>query len=444
MLEVLGEIKKYYEIKAIVLMDSFMLKLNSPPDTEKSMHRQYPDTPGFLSSIQDQKSPEICEELIETKQEKGGKDNPASDFKEIKGINYLVGLHWRKSRYAITRQDIENDFNQIKSIGINAIKRSGPGIYDHDILKVAENKQLSIFYSFKIEPDMNFRSDYKKLNKLKSDILKTVRKFNNKKIIKAWVIDGTDWTSTSGKYVKPELYCQHNLLTSWLLEITENIRQIDNARILTVELAVNPNTIALLDQISVTIYNIDAIGIQSDSKKIAEDLTLTKPFYFSDLDPENDSFPVNRGKFMARWRDNQTIKKVSFNGLLDYSGRPKLSYFKIRNDNASASKTIKVNPIHILRPAKIANPGKKFDYYVLEFFDNKWQLADTVNSTYEWYLIEKDLQGTDRSMKPVGIGRSVSIDMPENPEYYKLYVISINNGVSFSTVCPLLYPTAYE
>ena len=56
----------------------------------------------------------------------------------IKGVAYNANQDWRDGNDPLTRKKLENDFALIKEMGANTIRRYAVGIYDDNVLNIAE------------------------------------------------------------------------------------------------------------------------------------------------------------------------------------------------------------------------------------------------------------------------------------------------------------------
>jgi exo-beta-1,3-glucanase (GH17 family) len=72
---------------------------------------------------------------------------------------YNPGHDWRDGFYPLTRKQLERDFQYIKQMGANTIRRYEPGIYDRNILNVAEEQGLNVMYGFWFDPAVDYYKD---------------------------------------------------------------------------------------------------------------------------------------------------------------------------------------------------------------------------------------------------------------------------------------------
>jgi hypothetical protein len=84
--------------------------------------------------------------------------------------------------------------------------------------------------------------------------------------------------------------------------------------------------------------------------------------------------------------------------------------------------------IRILKPAKYANENTELVYHVL-YKKNKsnWNvyLDDVKGIKFEWYLVRIDQYGNTMFIKKAGEGPSIALTIPNEPQYYHLYVEAI-------------------
>ncbi|MFA4868861.1 MAG: glycosyltransferase family 2 protein [Pedobacter sp.] len=429
---------KFKEIKAFVLFNSGFDK-NVPdggsellinwtiqhPDTLKNLLNKYrqnnmesvmSNTPQFLSSYSNQQNP-----------------NPKSSenipfLSGIRGINYNRAQDWKKNYETITMREILADFNDMKRIGINTIKRYGPDIYDRNLLRAAKMNDFNILYAYWISDEINFFKDKEQLEILKTKILNSVRYLKEEQNVIAWNIGNAVFQKLDIYYYKPELLYQQDAYLAWLRNLVLSIKEIDPKRPVTVDVELSNNTAQTIDRIKRLIPEIDAYGIvvnqNTSSFKVAEDITV--PYFYSDIEvPTYNKLQDNKaGSFISNFYDEQKIDQVTDNGIKDYKGREKLSFSQLFHLWNHGPAPAKPPHIKILKPALGTFKGSKLEYHALIKTGQNWNIAieGQNNMKFEWNLVKVDRFEKPISMEKLSNGTKITLSIPENPSDYRLYL----------------------
>jgi hypothetical protein len=81
----------------------------------------------------------------------------------VRGVAYNTAHDWRDGHFPLTRKQIEQDLRDIKSMGANTIRRYNPGVYDRNILTVAREQDLKVWYGFWFDPEVDYYRDSAKV-----------------------------------------------------------------------------------------------------------------------------------------------------------------------------------------------------------------------------------------------------------------------------------------
>ncbi len=357
---------------------------------------------------------------------------PARMPDTIRGVNFTKGQHWFKNFHTLTTRALRQDFEQMKALGINTIKRYGPTAYVRNVLSEASAYNISVHYSFWVPETLNFITDEQSLAALSQEIIETVNALKDKEVITAWNIGNGMMHQLQQQYDKPALLYHQRAYIQWVQSLVGKIKAIDPDRPVTLDVTVSNHLIKNMQLLHATLSEIDAFGLViHDTTGLVHVEDLAVPYFFSYIPIEvYAQLPEkNAGAFIADWQDTNTKTRVTFDGILDQWGRQKPGYHTLTRQWGNSPDQTRLPPIKILRPAKPALPGTTLEYQALIHTDKQWILADTLGKAmqFEWYLVKNDKSGRSIFMKEIGKGPKIAIDIPENPATYSLYLLGIRS-----------------
>lgn len=360
-------------------------------------------------------------------------------FESIKGINYNRGQDWTKNYETLTMPDMLADFEEMKQIGINTIKRYGPDIYDDNILKLAKKTKMNIHYGYWVSDELNFVSDAKGLNLLSDKILASVQDLKNEESIKSWNIGNAVLQKLDIYYYKPELIYQQDAYLFWLRKLIINIKKIDPKRPVTVDVEVSEHTNATIERYRNVIPEIDLYGLVVSPNAAVPDLlkNLQVPYFYSDISfsSYNGLKDKQAGTFIANWQDERRTNRVTLDGIKDEQGRKKLAFTELFYAWNKGPLPTKKPAVKILKPALGTFPGQQLNYHVILKKNNQWVVAaGAENLSFEWKLAKVDRFNKPISMTAIGKGVSVKLTIPEHPMRYRLYLYVISDKVVLDVI----------
>jgi len=364
----------------------------------------------------------------------------------LRGLNYHKGENWYRNLHSLTRLEVTDDFKGMKKLGINTIRRFGPGVYDRNILAVANELNMHINYGFWVPEIKDMQEDKKMLDKLESTILHRVSSLKHQRQITAWNIGNTNWQQLGNKYFKPVLYYQQSAYLNWLEQLLSKMKAIDSTRPITVEVYLTDNIAPTLQWLHTTLPQADAFGIITgkDSTGLSQLDNIQVPYYISQIPVEHyiTQLPPELPVFITTWQDLETRDFVTFDGLADQWGRFKPAYFQLGSYWHTLPPQPDLPEIRILRPAKPTFAHSQLTYHALIYQQQGWQLADSISHQlkFEWHLIKTDNYGNDMFLKSIGTGPSITIDIPEHANQYRLYLQAVNGNQVRGTQTPLNTP----
>lgn len=360
----------------------------------------------------------------------------------IRGLNYHKGENWFRNLHALTRRDVEKDLEGMKALGVNTIRRFGPGMYDRNILHVAKETGMKVHYGFWVPTLTDMQQDRKALAQLEKTVLQRVRELKYDESIVAWNIGNTNWQQLENYYYKPQLLYQQEAFLAWLKDLIAKIKTIDPTRPLTVDAALSENITGTLVRLQRALPQADAFGIVAgdDTTGLSSLKEATVPHFISQIPVE---YYTPMPAFITTWQDLDTRDYVTFDGLTDHWGRYKPSYYQLASLWNKSSLQPSLPQIHILRPARTTYPDSELTYHALILHNNEWEFpgpaaADSLR--FEWHLVKTDNDGNPIFLKKLGDGTSITIDIPENPHHYGLYLQAVRGNQVTTARTPLNTP----
>ncbi len=374
-------------------------------------------------------------------------DNPITSY-NIRGINYMKGKDWKNNYYALTKDVISNDLEEIKNFGINTIQYTGSGIYDYNLLKYTAEHDLHVIYGFEVIKPIDFINDEETKEKMKENILSKVKRFKQESHVIAYSFD----YNLENFYTKPLLFDQRTAYLNWLNSLIREMRTIDNSKSLVLNLNVNDETIFTIQQIKNTLP-VDSYGlIVKDTNRLPEILDFAKKedvsVYISSLLPEDylekEDHIGDMDIVLSNWQDQRYSNRISFDGLLDHNGNKRQIAGKIKNAWSESPDKIEDISVKILKPSELLYPGQTTRYSAVLNSNDEWLVGSKAgkNFNFEWNLVKLDDYGNPMAIKKLGSGPEIKVKIPENYKNYELLLITKNNdsGYSISTRSSLHTP----
>lgn len=384
----------------------------------------------------------------------------------FKGICYNPEHDWRDGFLPLTRKQLENDFQQIKEMGANTIRRYEPGIYDRNILTVAEEKGLYVLYGFWFDPKIDYYKDKAALKKYEEKVLSYVRKFKGRKNIIAWNIGNETWGLLKQHYSKPYLTLNRRAYLTFLEGLAQKIKEIDPERPVFAseehEYYQLPSTLYELKR---HVPSVDVIGINSyyqvnigSLQQTFEQFDTTRPYVVTEFGPKgywshefgdyrygielvelsslakaqwyqqqwedyilpNKGF--NLGGFAFSWRDRYEGTATWF-GITDYKGRLKPAYYYLKNSWTGNSNNLNNFP-------DLSIVG---NWYPQKAGKTLWLAAGISNEydkslTYEWEVYEeKTWEKVSLQKNSMWEKKFMEFQVPEKKSSYRVYLHAVDS-----------------
>ncbi|MEO6283373.1 MAG: glycosyltransferase family 2 protein [Dyadobacter sp.] len=363
------------------------------------------------------------------------KVTPHAFFSGTRGVNYKKGHEWANRYPAFTKSELVRDFTRMKQAGINTIKHYGPGIYDYNILKAADNMDMNIHYGFWIPNDIDFVKDQEKLSHLHNEIVRTVANLGAKTKIISWNIGNAILQKIPSNPANADDVLQQKAYLLWIKQLSEDIRNTDPGRPVTLDIGLEKNLSETMRVLHQYLPDIAAFGLTLTDEKLFSNIPqyLPAPYFLSytDISHYQEAFSPNIGAFISNWQDEQTKGLVNFDGLIDYSGRSKFSLQLMSHLWKNSKEPGSIPKIKILKPAASTVPGTQLTYHAIIQKNGQWVLVDSLTKDlqFEWKLIRTDGFNNPIEMQNIGGGPKVVLNTPPHPSIYQLYLFVIRQSV---------------
>ena len=375
----------------------------------------------------------------------------ANQLKNIKGVNLKKGQNWKNDYHVLSRKNLQNDFKEMKLLGINSIKFIGNSVYEYNVLNIAKENDLNISYAFWIPAGIDFVNDTLQTKKLKKKIINKIIEIEHFPNISSWNIENDVLKNQANYYNKPELIFQNIAYLKWLKNLTIDIKKIDNIRILTLDLEIDQQSIYRSKIILDNIPNMDMFALVVKDSNYLESFTsymknINKNYIYSDIDISelnySSSFDNQKPFFLKAWQDTHESNKLTFDGLLDRKGRFKPDYLKLMN--LLQKKIIDPNlpKIKILKPAKLVYENINLNYQAM-YYDNTngWKyVSDESHLKLEWSIVKCDSYGNFIAIKDIGDNPNIVVKIPKDYERYRIMLTVMNGNYTTTNMTTLNTP----
>ncbi|MCG2612709.1 glycosyltransferase [Terrimonas sp. NA20] len=347
----------------------------------------------------------------------------------IRGMNYHTAKTWYRNYHDLTRRNVTHDMQEMRSMGITTIRRYGPGIYDQNVLKVASQTGMNMMYAFWIPTLKRNKNDREILVDAGRQIIATVRSLKDQRNIMAWSIGNTgQWLLPP--QLKPVAIYQQEYFLQWLNELVTDIKTIDSTRPVTIDVDLSVHLRATIAMLRTKLPAVDAYGIVmgKDTTGIAQLSQIDQtPVFVSEIFPQHIALLKNLPEmpaFIKEFQDQQTRDCITFDGVIDHWGRRKPVYDLLQAEWGTTTSSIKLPSVKILRPAVPLFSNRVVTYSALVNTGEGWRFPDTMESRlrFEWHLVKTGLNGEAIYMETIGSGTTINLNIPEEPERYRLYV----------------------
>ncbi len=426
---------EYREIKAWVFFHSKWDR-NIPAGVE--YERPYLDWTGSLKPLQEwtRSIPKSkIRRLTDTATAKGNPYTPLEMPEDpIRGVHYKKGQRWFSSHYILDRPTLERDFRELKQAGVNTVRIEDPGVYTYNLLRISNEQDLEVIYSFKIPDTLDFQADPDAMAAVRESVLSRIERYKDQPNIIAWNLGNPVWSVLRKQYARPALDRQREAFLTWFADLCREIKNRDPERRVFADFEITQGTGAFLEGVRQAGIPLDALGlILRDSTDISRFHKINNPYdlpYYiadarvADLDHVSTPHAVIRS-----WQDQWEANHVTFDGLLNHRGQPKRTYYNLASRWADGPLKEASGSISILRPAVPLYAGDKVTYYAKRYEAEAWRdPTPGEGADYEWFLIKRGWFGEPIALKSLGRASSLELTIPENYEFYQLMLTYRESG----------------
>lgn len=365
----------------------------------------------------------------------------------IRGLLYQKGENWFRNRHTLTRRATASDLQQMRQLGVNTIRRYGPGVYDRNVLAEAGLHGIRVHYGFWLPEVIDMDRDSATLARAQEKILHTIARRRNDTAITAWHLGNNAWQQLELHHYKPALLYQQQRYLRWLEGLTAAIKAADTSRPVTTDVFFDAGTAPRLPWLRLQLPAIDAFGVEAtgDTTGLGMLLSGNVPCFISRMPVAAFAALPPVPAFLTTWQDLETRDFVTFDGLTDFRGRYKQDWRELTALWSQMSAPPPLPEVKILRPSRTTLPGSQLTYNALVSTGSGWRFADpgTERLRFEWYLVQTDSFGNPFHLRQVGEGTFLTLTIPDQPMQYRLYLEATQDG-SVSTDISTLNTPLYQ
>jgi cellulose synthase/poly-beta-1,6-N-acetylglucosamine synthase-like glycosyltransferase len=380
----------------------------------------------------------------------------------ITGVAYNTAHDWRDGNMPLTRRQVEKDFSKIRDMGANCIRRYGLGIYDRNVLNIADEYNLNVLYGFWFDPKIDYYMDSSKVETYFEEVEEKVLQYKDHPAVIAWSLGNESWGLLKHRYAKPYLVKVRQSYVQLIERLAERIHELDPTRpvftcIEHEEYQLAGELVAFHDNAP----SVDVIGINSYYREqisnlnhVAWQFDSLRPYLVSEFGPAgywdpkyNKSYNhsvieqtdaekaswykeqwtryvngyrgYNVGGFAYCWHDRMEGSYTWF-GLTDFKGRPKPAYYALKELWTKTSQP-SLPEFTIAAPSHYV-PGKEYTFTAVS------ASAYSVNVEYEWRLLKNEYLDEVDNIEAGDNASNVNVTIPDEPSNYRLYLYAVDKG----------------
>jgi cellulose synthase (UDP-forming) len=388
----------------------------------------------------------------------------------VRGVAYNTAHDWRDGFMPLTRRQLEKDFRNIRLMGANVIRRYNNGIYDRNVLNIADEFGLKVQFGFWFDPKVDYFADSAAVREYISNVEETVLKYRDHPAVFAWCIGNETWGLLKHNYARPYLVQVRNAYVRMIEHLAQRIHRIDPSH--PVISSIEHETIQLGGELAAfrdKAPSLDIIGINSYYRQqisqlnhVAWQFDSLRPYMVSEFGPsgywdprynaggsvaaieESDeqkgewySFQwkyyvkayrgFNVGGYAFCWHDRMEGSYTWF-GLTDYKGRLKPSYYALRR-LWTGNGSVDLPEVGIQMQASSAGEDGQLRFGAV------LGTSDSARFHYEWKLLRDEYLGEVDGVKTEGSPLTVRVKKPSEPSDYRLYLFVSDNNDENVTCC---------
>lgn len=397
----------------------------------------------------------------------------------VKGIAYNPTHGWRDGFLPLTRRQLEMDFFRVRAMGANTIRRFGAsGVYDWNILKVAQEQELKVLYGHWFDPATDYYFDTAAVRQYERETLDLVHQFKDSPAILAWVLGNETWRSQEFHFQQPYLTKTRRAYVRMIERLAKKIHEIDPNRPVLTALEHGKNLVGKLQDFRNLAPSLDLVGINTyygdridEVDSLVRKFDPSRPYLISSFGPEkywdpdyaefepnsipheNSSYEkaqlysknwsqhikTNKGKNVGGiafcWQDRMEGTATWF-GITDFKGRLKPSYYALKNIWLNLKEEAPLFESYIALPDTRVHRGGIYSFKAITENNNL-----NKKLKYEWYLLREKYLDDSGDISVVDGGKQVKIRIPNDYYDYRVYlyisdeegnVVTSSRGVEIS------------
>lgn len=374
----------------------------------------------------------------------------------IKGVSYDPSPQWYRGSSPLTRRQIEQDFHLIKKMGANTIRRYRSDVFDRNVLRIAQEKDLKVLFGFEIHADQIKNPSY--LKDKKARILQAVHDYKQHPAVLAWNLGNETWSQIRAYTHQPDRFRLQTLYLQFIESLIQDIKGIDPHHPVMLSLDGGKTLPAALSAYAKACPSLDLIGVnalyEEHLSRVDSFMHIHLPhlpYLITEFGPDGywdrqlsrlDSIPYLQepssyekakqyiqkwktyikpgppqlaGGIAHAWRDVQEGTSTWF-GLIDREDRRKPAFYSLQSIWTGKISSLPMQDLYISPPDPLWYRRPILPFYVVGPDVRRTDL------TFEWYLQEEQLDQVPLYEIAVGKGRKVEITVPSDDRPYRLYL----------------------
>lgn len=244
----------------------------------------------------------------------------------------------------------------------------------------------------------------------------------------------------------------------WLQDLLQDIKSVDPLKSIVADIPLDSNTAYLIKEID-KYLPVDSYGllIKEDVEHLAEIRKFSSEnnfsIYISSISPEvllsNPEILPSEDVVLENWQNERLSTYITFDGLTDFKGRPKLDLKRIAERWSKEEVDVADPPVvEIMKPAVPLLAGETQTYQALLYRNGEWEnkFSEESKFKFEWKLVKNDIFGNPLALKELGEGPAIKLTIPENYKEYELLLTAINAKENYviTTRSQLHTPLSWE
>ena len=377
----------------------------------------------------------------------------------VKGIAYNATHDWRDGFLPLTRNQLTRDFQKIKAMGANAIRRFDAGWYDYNVLNVADEQGLKVQFGLWLDPSVDYHHDSLQKETIRQEILREVERHKDHPALLAWNLGNETWTSLQYHFRMPYLVSVRTALLDFMNQLAQDIHQLDPGHPVVAALEHGDHLPALLRQFQARVPAVDIVGINSFAGERMENLPAIMERFWGDRpylltsfgprkywDPRSPEYESDRmleqvssyakarnyseswqkqiekyqhqnlGGFAYCWSDRLEGAATWF-GITDFKGRLKPAYYALKSVWTGEETEPPLANLLLIPPEFQPRPWSASDFHAVSPNNGREDLH------YEYLLLSESLHIEVGKLVPVeGDPTTILVYFPRRENSFRLYL----------------------